>query len=62
MNSLAIAEFKKTIENYIEIADFPWELKRLVINEIELSVSEKAKTELIMQINERKILEGAENE
>lgn len=62
MNSLSIAEFKQSITNFIDSTDFPYELKRMVVNEIALEVSEKAKAELIAEINARESQEGENNE
>ena len=53
MNSLEIVEFKLTIQKYVRETDLPWEVKRLVFNEVLQEVNLRTQREVQEQANER---------
>ena len=53
MNNLQIAEFRKAITDFIGKSEISSEVKRMVIREIYEDMSQRAKADLIAEINER---------
>lgn len=53
MDNLQIAEFRKAITDFIGKSEIPSEVKRMVFREIYDDMSQRAKADLIAEINER---------
>lgn len=52
MKSIDIVQFKCDLTNYINTAELPAEVKRMVISDIYKQVTEEAKREITKQIEE----------
>lgn len=53
MNSIKVADFSNTIENFIQGYDLPYEVKRLALKEILERVSKIAQSEILEQARQR---------
>lgn len=53
MTSIEIKDFSATLEKFINEYDLPWEVKRLVVEDICRKVTNQANNELLEQAKER---------
>lgn len=53
MTSIEIKDFSATLEKFINEYDLPWEVKRLVVEDIYRDVTNRANNELLEQAKER---------
>lgn len=59
MKSIDIIQFKCDLEGYIEAAELPMEVKRMVLSEILKKVSDKAYQEVLNQMKEKEKENGS---
>ena len=52
MLSIDILTVKKTVEDYLESVDMPWELKRMILKEIYEKTEKKAYNEAMNEVKE----------
>lgn len=52
MTTLEILSVKKSIEDYLEAVEMPWELKRMILRDIYINVERKAYEEAMNEVKE----------
>lgn len=52
MKSIDILAVKKSIEDYLEAVEMPWELKRMILRDIYINVERKAYEEAMNEVKE----------
>ena len=52
MKSIDILAVKKSVEDYLEAVEMPWELKRMILNDIYINVERKAYEEAMNEVKE----------
>lgn len=58
MKSIDILTTKKSIEDYLETVEMPWELKRMILKDIYINVERKAYEESLKEAQEREKEDG----
>lgn len=52
MTTLEILSVKKSIEDYLNAVEMPWELKRMILKDIYINVERKAYEEAMNEVKE----------
>lgn len=60
--NLKIREFALSLEKYVESADIPWEVKKMVLKDMYETAKEKADQAVLEEIEERDAAEQEEKQ